>query len=141
MCTKSVLWNTKVIDQGWIKNGKTTGCPQKNALYPIFEYWTLGGVFLGVKNNSKNFGNKKLLGCLAKFWVNEHCLSEKCRFFGVFMSDCHVKNGKLFLNAIKVNICAYTHINIKYFAFFLMIFDLFKLEKSWKFKKIRRFWI
>ena len=25
-----------------------------------FEFFTLGGVFLGVKNNSKNFGNKKI---------------------------------------------------------------------------------
>jgi len=26
----------------------------------IFEFLSLGGVFLGVKNNSKKFGNKKI---------------------------------------------------------------------------------
>ena len=45
----------------------STGCPKKIRFKPIFEFLTLGGVFLGVKNNSKNFGNKKKLGCLAKF--------------------------------------------------------------------------
>ena len=34
---------------------------------PILEFLTSGGVFLGVKKNSKNFGNKKIEGCLAKF--------------------------------------------------------------------------
>ena len=35
------------------------GVPIKMWFKPIFEFLTLGGVFLGVKNNSKNFGNKK----------------------------------------------------------------------------------
>ena len=70
-------------------------------------------------------GTKKILGCLAKFWVYRHCLSEKCRIFGVFMSNGHVKNGKLFLNVIKVHIYAYAHINIKYFDF---LNDIWPLE-------------
>jgi len=32
----------------------------------IFAFLSLGGVFLGVKNNSKNFGNKKNIGLLSK---------------------------------------------------------------------------
>ena len=32
----------------------------------IFEFQTLGGVILGVKNNSKNFGNKKDIRLLSK---------------------------------------------------------------------------
>ena len=36
-----------------------TGCPKKMALLSSFEFLGLGGVFLGVKNTSKNFGNKK----------------------------------------------------------------------------------
>ena len=47
-------------------------------------------------------GTKKILGCLAKFWVNGHCLSEKCRNFGVLWASDHVKNGKLFQNVIKL---------------------------------------
>ena len=43
----------------------TTGCPKKFKL--IFEFFTLERLFLGVKDNSKNFENKKILGCLAKF--------------------------------------------------------------------------
>ena len=78
----------------------------------------MGRVFLGVKNNSKNFGNKKNIRLLlAKFSVNRHCFSEKCRIFGVFMSNGLVKNRKLFLYVIKVHIYAYAHINIKYFDF------------------------
>ena len=43
------------------------GVPKKMVIWKGFEFLTLGGVFLGVKNNSKNFGNKKILGCSAKF--------------------------------------------------------------------------
>ena len=35
------------------------GVPKKMVIRKGFEFLTLGGVFLGVKNNSKNFGNKK----------------------------------------------------------------------------------
>ena len=47
-----------------------TGCPKKMWFKLIFEFLTLGRVFLGVKNNSKNFGNKKIKCCIAKFSVN-----------------------------------------------------------------------
>ena len=33
----------------------------------MFEVLTLGGMFLGVKNNSKNFGNKKIVETY--FWL------------------------------------------------------------------------
>ena len=46
---------------------KLQGVPKKMVILSGFEFLTLGGVFLGVKNNSKNFGNKKILGCLVKF--------------------------------------------------------------------------
>ena len=35
-------------------------------LLSIFVFLGLGGVFLGVKNNSKNFGNKKNIGLFSK---------------------------------------------------------------------------
>ena len=49
------------------QEGPSTGCPKKIRLKAIFEFLSLGREFLGVRNNSKNFGNKKILGCLAKF--------------------------------------------------------------------------
>ena len=45
------------------------GVPKKIGILSSFEFLGLGGVFLGVKNNSKNFGNKENI-FLAKFWVN-----------------------------------------------------------------------
>ena len=42
------------------------GVPKKMVILSGFEFLTLGGVFLGVKNNSKNFGNKKNIGLFSK---------------------------------------------------------------------------
>ena len=42
------------------------GVLEKIFLLSGFEFLTLGGVFLGVKNNSKNFGNKKNIGLFSK---------------------------------------------------------------------------
>ena len=42
------------------------GVPKKIGILSSFEFLDLGGVFLGVKNNSKNFGNKKNIGLYSK---------------------------------------------------------------------------
>ena len=42
------------------------GVPKKMVIRKGFEFLTLGGVFLGVKNNSKNFGNKKNIRLFSK---------------------------------------------------------------------------
>ena len=42
------------------------GVPKKMSVKPNLEFLTLGRVFLGVKNNSKNFGNKKIIRLLSK---------------------------------------------------------------------------
>jgi len=42
---------------------------------PIFEFLTLGGVFLGVKNNSKNFKKKINIGLFSKI------LSKRALFY------------------------------------------------------------
>ena len=39
---------------------------KKMGLLSSFEFLGFGGVFLGVKNNSKNFGNKKDIGSFGK---------------------------------------------------------------------------
>ena len=49
------------------QTGVSTRCPKNMLLLSGFEFLTFGGVFLGVKNNPKNFGNQKILSCLAKF--------------------------------------------------------------------------
>ena len=36
------------------------GVPKKIGILSSSDFLGLGGVFLGVKNNSKNFGNKKI---------------------------------------------------------------------------------
>ena len=43
------------------------GVPKKMGLLSGFEFLGLGGVFLGVKNNAKNFWNKKNIGLYSKF--------------------------------------------------------------------------
>ena len=52
-----------------ILNAQTfsSGCQKKIFIMSGFEFLTLGGVFLGVKNKYKNSETKKILGCLAKF--------------------------------------------------------------------------
>ena len=56
-----------VIDICYISLSYLQSVPKKVSVKPIFEFQTLGGVFLGVKNNSKNFENQKKVDSLAKF--------------------------------------------------------------------------
>ena len=62
------------------------GVPKKMSLLSGFEFLTLWGVFLGVKNNSKNFGNKKIYGCLPKFCVNSPCFIKVLQISSIFMT-------------------------------------------------------
>ena len=57
------------------------GVPKRMLLLSGFEFLTFGGVFLGVKNNPKNFGNQKILGCLAKIWIKGHSLIQNLPIF------------------------------------------------------------
>ena len=50
----------------FLKSLNLQGVPKKMWFKPVYEFLTLEGVFLGVKNNSKNFGNKKNIGLLSK---------------------------------------------------------------------------
>ena len=49
-----------------VDSGLSAGCPKKIGILSSFEILGLGGVFLGVKNNSKNFGNKKIILLFSK---------------------------------------------------------------------------
>ena len=53
-----------------------------------FEFLTLGGMFLGVKNNSKNFGNKKILEGLKVEWPLSRKSSIEVK---PMISDGHLK--------------------------------------------------
>ena len=44
----------------WYSESCLKGVPLKNGILSSFEFLDLGGVFFGVKNNSKNFGSKKI---------------------------------------------------------------------------------
>ena len=75
-------------------------------------------MFLGVKNNNKRtLGDKKNIRLFSKILSKWTLFIIKMQNFGVFMSNGHVKNGKLFLNVINVHIYAYAHIDIKCFDF------------------------
>ena len=61
--SKSFLNGSKDWNQIWTfdhySNNLLQGVPKRVGLLSSFEFLGLRGVFLGVKNNSKNFGNKK----------------------------------------------------------------------------------
>ena len=84
-------------------------------------------------------GTKKLVGCLAKFLLNGHYLLEKLRKFCNFMTLWPCLEWNIFSNGMKVIIYAYAHIIIDYYDL-KMIFEIFELINSLKFKKIGRFW-
>ena len=50
-----------------------------------YEFLTLGGLFLGVKNNSKNSGTKKDTRLFSKI-LSKFCLSKKMQKILCFMS-------------------------------------------------------
>ena len=81
-----------------VENSTTTGCPKKIGLLSSFEFLGLGGVFLGVKNNSKNFGNKKNIRLFRKilskwtlfYWKSSNFLE----FLGVKNNSKNFGNKK-----------------------------------------------
>ena len=73
-----------------------TGCPKKMSLLPGFEFLTLGGVFLGVKNTSKNFGNKKYKVVLQSFDLMDIFYPKNTENFVVLRIYGHIKDGKHF---------------------------------------------
>ena len=54
------------IRGSWVCPVHLQGVPKKIIFKLIFEFLSLGGVFLGVKNNSKNFGSKRNIRFLSK---------------------------------------------------------------------------
>ena len=72
------------------------GVPKKVSVKPIFEFQTSGWVFLGVKNNSKNFGNKKNSRLLSKIWSKWALFVWKMRkilWFYQFMTMFRMENS------------------------------------------------
>ena len=63
-----MFWNIRTClnPSMYIQYVDLQGVPKKIGLLSSFEFLGLGGEFLGVKNNSKNFGNKKNLGVFSK---------------------------------------------------------------------------
>ena len=73
--SKSFLNGSKDWNQIWTfdhySNNLLQGVPKRIGLLSSFEFLGLRGVFLGVKNNSKNFGNKKISFLWLSFFVPE----------------------------------------------------------------------
>ena len=71
------------------------GVPKKMWFKPIIDFLTLEGVFLRVKNNSKNFGNKKNIGLYSKilsksaFFIRK---MQKILIFYEFMAMLRMEN-------------------------------------------------
>ena len=93
---------------------------------PIFEFQTLGGVFLGVKTNSKIFGNQKNIGLFST--ILRKCMLYVRKLQKIFYEFIAKLRWKTFLDDIKIHIYAYTKQIIKILTFW-MIFDIFELLK------------
>ena len=108
----------------------TTGCPKKMVIRKGFEFLTLGGVFLGVKNNSKNFGNKKILGCLAKFWVKGPCFIENIPIFFNFHDFVSFKRSKIIwkVKIFKGHKCI--SLDIDFYMTFRVVFHFYMALNS-----------
>ena len=76
------LWNNRID----VLDTCLQGVPKKMWFKPIFEFSTMGRVFLGVKNNSKNFGNKKNIRLLIKILSKGTFLIRKRQKFCFFRS-------------------------------------------------------
>ena len=61
-----VYYYANIRQQTYERGKELQGVPKKIGILSSFEFLDLGGVFLGVKNNSKNFGNKKYIGLYSK---------------------------------------------------------------------------
>ena len=73
-----------------------TEYPQKKSLLSGFEFLTLGWVFLGVKNSSKNFGNTKNIGLFSKILSKRNFFCSKSSYFFLILmtlSDSKVQNS------------------------------------------------
>ena len=100
----------------------------KMHLLSSFEFLTLGGVFLEVKNNYKNFGNKKNIGLFSKILSKWTLFCSKSSNFLEFSRLWHFQKVKNHLESL----------NIKYFDF-SNDFYIFKTDKAIKLKKNGRF--
>ena len=86
------------------------GVPKKIGILSSFEFLGLGEVFLGVKNNSKNFGNKKNIGLLSKILSKLTLFirkMQKCWCFYEFMAMLRME---IFFSCHKSHyLCIYSY--------------------------------
>ena len=91
------------------------GVPKKMWFKPIFEFLTLGGVFLGVKNNSKNFKNKKNIRLFSKILSKRTFFNSKSLNFLDFIWLFQLQNVKNPLKSQNIfNIYVWICINIDF---------------------------
>ena len=84
-----------MLDNKYSRN--IQGVPKKITFKHIIQFLSLGGVFLGVKNNSDNFGNQKNIRLLSKILSKQTLFIRKMQKFWCFFElNGHVKNEKLF---------------------------------------------
>ena len=83
----------------YVRMDNTTGCPKKMVILSGFEFLTLGGVFLGVKNNSKNSGTKKNIRLFSKILSKMTLLFSKLSHFLEFSWLCQFQKFKNLLKS------------------------------------------
>ena len=91
------------------------GVPKKIGILSSFEFLELGGVFLGIKNNSNNFGNKnnsRFFGKILRKWTLFVRKMKKIMWIFEFIAMLRME---IFLSGIKVNIYADANMIIEYY--------------------------
>ena len=78
------------------------GVPKKMVIQKGFEFLTLGGVFLGVKKDSKNFGNKKNTGLFSKILSKWALFCSKSSNFLEFSRLWHFQKVKNHLESLNI---------------------------------------
>ena len=76
--------------------------PQKMPFKPIFDFQTFGGVFSGVKNISKNFGNKKNILLFSKILRKWTFFIENHTIFLSFYDLVNFKKSKNYLKSQNI---------------------------------------
>ena len=66
--------------------------------FGLVKFLNSGEVFLGIKNNSKKLGNKKILGCKGKFCVSGPCFIHNLPTSSVSKGQKSFEKSKCFFN-------------------------------------------
>ena len=96
VCSRVIVLTVQILT--W----QLQGVPKKMVIRKGFEFLTLEGVFLGVKKNSKNFGNKKNIRLLSKILSKWTLFCSKSSKFLEFLWISQFQNCKNHLKSQNI---------------------------------------